>query len=109
MYKPNILLFIFILIVNSISAQDIIITGQVTDGREPLSFATVNVEPLQIGASTDEEGNYKLVIPKTTGQKLIASYVGYQPFEMELPENTDRELVIDIELRSNTLELILNL
>jgi TonB-linked SusC/RagA family outer membrane protein len=56
----------------------IAISGKVTDGLEALSGVTVAVRGTSTGASTDDNGEFKLTVPSDTCV-LIISYVGFLP------------------------------
>src|SRR5690606_4776736 len=56
---------------------DIRIEGKVTDqGGMPIPGVTISVEGLSVGAVTDLEGSYSLVVPE--GSTLIFSFIGYE-------------------------------
>jgi len=79
-----------------------VITGTVTDAEsgEPLPGATVLVEGTNVGAVTDEQGQYRIDAPDTAAI-LIFSYVGYTRVEVEINNRT----VIDISLEVDDLTL----
>lgn len=65
-------------------AQQATITGSVRNELgEPLRYATVNVERMNAGAQTNEQGVYTIVVPgaRAEGQSvtLTARLVGYKP------------------------------
>jgi len=70
------------------------ITGTVKDGetRQPLPFANVMVAKTQIGATTGEDGNFTLSLPKEllSNGKLIVSFVGYVSDTIPLSPNQTR-------------------
>lgn len=72
------LLFILIVIFSvSIAAQEIKVTGIVTDDtKAPLIGATVLVKGTQNGSATDLDG--KFAINAKTGAVLVISYIGYE-------------------------------
>lgn len=65
------------LLAMQVRAQDITVTGTVTDNLGPVIGASIQVEGTTIGCITDVDGNYSLpnVSTKST---LIFSYIGYQ-------------------------------
>jgi TonB-linked SusC/RagA family outer membrane protein len=68
-------------------AQQATITGSVRNELgEPLRYATVNVERMNAGAQTNEQGVYTIVVPgaRAEGQSvtLTARLVGYKPQSM---------------------------
>lgn len=58
------------------------VTGYIYDGstKEPLISATINLKGTTIGAITDVNGFYKIIIPPAGGQ-LVYSYIGYKTQE----------------------------
>lgn len=66
-----------------VSAQDATITGRVADDAgEPLVGANVFIEATNLGSATDENGNYRFVVPasRVNGQevRLTARFIGYR-------------------------------
>jgi len=56
------------------------VTGKIicNDDKQPASFATVLIEGKGFGTATDENGKFKLTIPKEyTNDKLTISFLGY--------------------------------
>ena len=56
------------------------ITGKIicNDDKQPASFATVLIEGKGFGTATDENGKFKLTIPKKyAAEKLTISFLGY--------------------------------
>lgn len=70
------LLFLSILSMHHVNAQNITITGTVTDEQnQPLPGANVLVEGTTTGAQTDFDGNYSIAAP--SNGKLVISFIGY--------------------------------
>lgn len=66
-----------VLFATQIKAQDITVTGTVTDNFGPVIGVNVQVEGTTLGGITDIEGNYTLNnVPKNA--TLVFSYIGYQ-------------------------------
>lgn len=73
------------------------VTGTVLDETgEPLIGATVMVVGQKIGAATDIDGHYSLVVPASAKQ-LVFSYVGYENHTADITSN-----VVDVTLRPNS-------
>ena len=53
------------------------------DSAEPVSFATVKLDGLPIGTTTDMNGFFSLSELKAGTYKLIVNYLGYEDFNME--------------------------
>ncbi len=93
----QLLLYIFILFVCSVSAEQFMITGKVVDARDSLQCigASVMVVGTNRGTATDGDGNFSIEVEK--GEILKFSYVGYYSKEVKIMN--DSSLVI--ELRDN--------
>lgn len=94
------LTMLFIMLVCSVSAQTVAITGTVTDETgEPLIGASVLEKGTKVGVQTDLDGNFSL---KVSGKNpLVVSYVGVTPIEVPI----DGRSHIDIVLRGSSVEL----
>jgi len=73
-------LFLTVFLVSGLSAQDVVITGSITDATsgDPLPGANVVVENTNYGGATDIDGNYSFSVP-ATGQEaeVTARFIGY--------------------------------
>ena len=73
-------LFLTVFLVSGLSAQDVVITGSITDATsgDPLPGANVVVENTNYGGATDVDGNYSFSVP-ATGQEaeVTARFIGY--------------------------------
>jgi len=80
-------------------AQSGSITGKITDATtgEPLPGATVFIESLQKGMSTDTDGNYNLTNVPVGSYELIANYIGYKKFTTTVQIGSG-QVVLDIQL-----------
>ncbi|MEP6261400.1 MAG: TonB-dependent receptor [Gillisia sp.] len=90
-------------------AQTSVIKGKVTSGGEPVPFANVYIEGLNLGTTSNENGVYHLFnIPAGTNI-LMVSAVGYTTVRREIMRNDDREIELDIQLEvaSNILDEVL--
>lgn len=98
--------FCAILFGNSISSfaqqgQGRTITGTVIDEtKEPLIGVSVTVSGTTIGASTDFNGYYTLVIPAGTTE-LEFSYIGYETQVIPIPANN----ILNIQMEPNAMAL----
>ena len=93
----QILLYIFILFVCSVSAESFKITGRVVDaaeGNEPLIGAAVEIKGTNRRTATDMDGNFGIEVEK--GTILRFSYVGSISKEVEVLD--DSSLVIKLEI-----------
>ena len=91
----QILLYIFILFVCSVSAEQFMITGTVVDARDSLQCigASVMVVGTNRGTATDGDGNFSIEVEK--GEILKFSYYGYNSKEVEVLN--DSSLVIEMK------------
>ena len=91
----QILLYIFILFVCSVSAEQFKITGTVVDAEynEPLIGTTVQIKGTDRRTAADIDGNFSIKVEK--GAILKFSYVGYISKEVEVLN--DSSLVIVLE------------
>src|SRR5437867_1284964 len=69
--------------------EPVTISGRITAGGTPISYAEVIVPSLGLGATTRDDGRYAIVIPgarATAGQTLavIARRLGYKPTTMQV-------------------------
>ena len=78
----------------SLHAQDMNITGKVTDAssNEPLIGASIVIVGTTKGTITDDNGNYSLAVPPNA--ELKYSYIGYEPQTV----NVVSQRIINIQL-----------
>ena len=80
-------------------ARPVLVQGVVTDEEgEPLIGATVKVKDAKGGTFTDIDGNFS--IEATPGQKLMFSYVGFNPIEIVASGSP-----LKVEMTSSTSDL----
>ena len=93
----QILLYLFILFVCSVSAEPFKITGKVVDAKDSLQCigATVAVAGTDRGTATDGDGNFSIEVEK--GEILKFSYIGYYGKAVEVLN--DSPLVIELKER----------
>ena len=78
-------------------AQDMSISGKVLDGayeNQPLAFASITVEGLDISVETDLDGVYELSLLKGS-YTLIFDFIGYRPIVMKNVIMSDKNLQLD--------------
>lgn len=101
----KLLLALFIGLGPVAEAQQITLSGRITDARtgEELIGASVSVKELQTGALTNVYGFYSLTLPK--GRYTIAySYLGYSGLDTLLQLETDQRLDIELAEEEKTLK-----
>lgn len=92
------LLFSFILLAATATAQSATITGQITgEGGEPLGGATVSIKGTTQGSVSDIDGNYSIKVSAGVSTLLI-SYVGYPTKEELIDAKAGERLTKNITL-----------
>ena len=103
------LIYILSFSITILAASPIDFSGTIVDSknRDPLIGANVilSKSDKQIGAATDEFGNYLISNIKFGKYDLIVSYIGYDDFRQELVFNssTDEKFKLDIALKLSSL------
>lgn len=94
------ILIIFLFCLTSAQAQNITITGIITDKEngEPIIGGNVVVKGTMTGATTDIDGNYSVSAP--ANGTLVFSYLGYKSLEMPINGRS----VINITMEEDKLE-----
>src|SRR5690606_12064036 len=80
--------FLLFIWVGLAQAQQKEIHGRVTDAKngEPLVGVSIMIKGTSTGTSTDAEGRFSL--QTTTGNTLVATYLGYQRQEILIQDQT---------------------
>lgn len=87
----------FCLISYTVNAQDLQVTGQVTDQAEtPLPGVSIVIAGTTIGTVTDVEGRFSLAVP--AGSTLEFSFVGMQTRQIPITDQTELSVVLTEEL-----------
>jgi TonB-dependent SusC/RagA subfamily outer membrane receptor len=73
----------------ALAAQEAVtVSGHVSADNHPIQGATVRIQELNLGGSTDAEGRYSFIVPssRVRGQKvtLTARYVRYSPASVQI-------------------------
>ncbi len=92
-YRMLLCLAVFCVTSLTVSAQDITVTGVVSDKDGPLPGATVSLAGTSKGAITDLDGNFKINVPSDA--VLQVSFLGYKT--QEVPVNGQSSLNITME------------
>jgi TonB-linked SusC/RagA family outer membrane protein len=97
-FKTFLALFL-VLFVQLIYAQEIAVTGTVTDQSGiPIPAANVVVKGTTTGTQTDIDGNFKIMASK--GQKIVFSFLGMKNEEITVTSNT-----LKVKLTDASVEL----
>lgn len=89
-------------------SQSYTISGKVFDSesKEPLPFVPVIIKGTTVGATTDFDGNYSITTT-TTGDSLVASYVGYIKISRALRRGESQTVNLPMVLQGvNLLEVV---
>ncbi|KAA2219048.1 TonB-dependent receptor [Maribacter flavus] len=78
--------------------QEATVSGHVSSEGQAIPFANINLKNTKIGSATDESGNYSLNNVDAGTYTLIASIMGYAPFEQRISIVKNQQLVFDIEM-----------
>ncbi|TCN61698.1 SusC/RagA family TonB-linked outer membrane protein [Acetobacteroides hydrogenigenes] len=102
-FKPNLAakslmlmltLAIFNLLATPSLAQDLKVTGKVTDTKSTtIPGATIKVKGKQTGTATDIDGNFTLKASK--GDVLVVSYVGYKAKEVTVVSSSTITVILE--------------
>lgn len=99
-YYKYLCLIIFLVSGTSLFAQQKTISGTVTDSEGlPLFGVNIIVEGTTRGTQTDFDGNY--VIEASPGERLLYSFIGYDPISHVVGENN----VLNATMTTSTSEL----
>ena len=95
MKKSTLMAFILLLFCSSLYAQQIRVSGTVTDAASgaPIEFASVNVKGAAKGVATSKNGTFSITV--NVGSALIISSVGYERKEVAAAENLQVTLTKD--------------
>ena len=101
-FKPPPLLFFlcFMLIIQVAYAQDINVSGQVSDeDGEPLPGVNVVAKNTTLGTVTDIDGNFSFAVPENT-TTLVFTSIGYQSTEVNIGSRTVINVTMTPDIQS---------
>ena len=81
-------------------AQELSVSGKVTDGEEPLPGVNILVKGTSQGTVTDIDGNYRITVPDGN-VTLVYSFIGLATQEIPLNNRTQ----LDIQMTTDTKQL----
>ena len=92
-------LFIFLLVTFSLNAQEVTVTGKVTDASNGMELpgATVVIKGTSRGTATNSDGEYQINV--NSGDVLVFSYIGYLNKEFSFSGQT----VINVSLEPHAI------
>ena len=106
--KVKIVAFLMVLLASlAANSQTFNFTGKVVNSQQqPLIGATVMVEGLEKGTSSDSEGNFTLNFSQVS-YTLEISYVGYQTITKKININRDQNQTFELASEDNVLDEVL--
>ncbi|MCP4884524.1 MAG: TonB-dependent receptor [Flavobacteriales bacterium] len=102
MQLRHIILIILYMLPLLIAAQTGALKGHLSSENEDLPFATIIIKNTQIGATSDESGNYHLHELKPGQYNIIASYVGYISERKQILIKPGETTILNFKLVSST-------
>ncbi|MBQ6038247.1 MAG: TonB-dependent receptor [Bacteroidaceae bacterium] len=96
---PCLTIGLLLLFTLPLSAQNVVLSGRVTDATtgEPLIGVSVYNSQRRTGTTTNSSGYYSLTLPSQRQLELTFSYVGYSSETQTLTLTTDRQLNIQLK------------
>lgn len=104
--KKLIFLSIFILSVSTSFAQMGMVKGKVYDAKtnEPLEFATIQIQGIGIGTTSDLDGNFVLTNIKPGFMKLVVNLIGFETtISPEIQVQGNQTTFVDIAVREKAI------
>lgn len=97
LYILSICLFV---ISQNTNAQQIKVTGTVTEGdsKSPLIAVQIIVKGSLLGTTTDLNGNYSITVPDSNAV-LVFKYVGYKTYEIPVKNKTQLNLRMELDTK----------
>ncbi|RZL11302.1 MAG: TonB-dependent receptor, partial [Pedobacter sp.] len=97
--KLTLLVAFCILTVSAAIAQNVTVSGKVTDGKLPIPGAGVTVKGTTTATVTNADGNYTISVP--SNGTLVFTYLGFNPREVVVGTQTS----INISMTASTQDL----
>lgn len=95
------LLLLFLLAAGKLTAQTATVKGTVRDSAGfPVEFAQVHINGASTGTSTDEKGNFTLIIPAGKPVTIIINYIGYNEYRYQVTAENSETVTINARLKS---------
>src|SRR5688572_30620156 len=94
-----------LLLVGGVAHGQTIITGKVSDKKNPLPGVSITLNDTYDGANSDCTGKYSFKTTEKVEFILVATSSGYKPFEQHVKLEGDKNLTIDILLKEEITEL----
>ncbi len=93
--KGYAIVLVLLLMVSSIFAQELVISGSVISDEtgESLPGAEVVVKGMNIGTATDLDGKFELKVPGMTQATLVVTFLGYKTQEVKVNSSTQNLII----------------
>ncbi len=105
----TILFFAVVLLSAPLKSQHLSFTGMIQDAhsQEPVSYASVYFKNSGIGKTADSTGFFTFNLSKFTGDTLIVSFVGYEPFKVAMNDSmNNKTMLIRLERAAATNNVV---
>jgi len=98
------LCIIFTLLFSAVGAQNIEVTGMVTDGAKPIAFANISVVGTNQGTSADLDGNFSIQF-KEKSVRLNIQAIGFKTQQISIDPEDYVNKVLLVEMQEDALGL----
>lgn len=105
----TIFFFAVVLLSASLKSQHLSFTGVIQDAhsQEPVSYASVYFKNSGIGKTADSTGSFTFNLSRFTGDTLIVSFVGYEPFKVAMNDSmNNKTMLIRLERAAATNNVV---
>lgn len=84
------------------AAQTFILSGKITDGKDPLPFANIYIKGTTQGVNSNDEGKYSLKLP-AGDYTIVYQYVGYSKEEIKISLTENK--TVNVSLKGDAVSL----
>lgn len=107
MHRNHRFIVVFLFLVSVAYTQTVVLSGKVTDGKEPLPFATILLKGTNLVTTTNVDGYFAFKLAPGNYQ-LEVHYLGYKKKSSSIALQTDQYLPIELEPEGYKLEVDIN-
>jgi vitamin B12 transporter len=100
-----ILVLLFIVSSICVAQSKVVIKGKVTDGTNPIGFASVFIQNSTEGTMTGEEGEFSFTTKKKGKINLIVTMIGYEKYSASITIDKQTEIEYNIILKEAAIKL----
>lgn len=94
-----------ILAFTTVNAQKATISGTISSNGFPEAYVNIYLKGTQIGAASDENGQYLLKNIPSGDYIIIASNIGFEQFRKSISVSEDEDQIVNIDLKPSTESL----